>query len=163
VNHSVNNINHPFHIHINPFQVDSVHAPAGAKDPFYPLYQELRAASRRRSPIWLDVVPLPSPALDDSGKVILNPRTGLPANPGYVFITQRYDSFTGCKDAKCGPPTGHFVMHCHILGHEERGMMQVLEVVRPGQRLSKPSGHGAPRPAARPGRGRAQPQPGHRH
>jgi len=146
VNNSVNGINHPFHIHINPFQVDSVHAPS-ARDPFLPLYQELNAAARRGSPIWLDVIPLPSPAVNASNRVILN-SDGRPANPGHVFITQRYAGFEGCKDAKCGPPTGHFVMHCHILGHEERGMMQVLQVVRPGERPS------TPRPAA---------QPAHRH
>jgi FtsP/CotA-like multicopper oxidase with cupredoxin domain len=166
VNNSVNWINHPFHIHINPFQVDSVHAPAGTRDPFHALYRELRAASRRGSPIWLDVVPLPSPAVDTAGHVILD-SAGRPKEPGYVFITQRYDRFEGCRDDRCGPPTGHFVMHCHILGHEERGMMQVLQVVRPGERLSKPRGHGAPRPAARTGGGRGQrqpgAQPGHRH
>jgi L-ascorbate oxidase len=25
--------------------------------------------------------------------------------------------------------TGIFVLHCHILGHEDRGMMQLVEVV----------------------------------
>ncbi|HEX8211979.1 MAG TPA: multicopper oxidase domain-containing protein [Longimicrobium sp.] len=157
VNHSVNQINHPFHIHINPFQVDSVHAP-NAQDAFLPLYQELNAAARRGSPIWLDVLPLPSPTVDSTGAIV---------DSAYVFITQRYASFEGCKDGKCGPPTGHFVMHCHILGHEERGMMQVLQVVRPGERPSNPGGHGAPRPAAHTGGGRGQrrpdAQPAHRH
>jgi FtsP/CotA-like multicopper oxidase with cupredoxin domain len=143
VNNSVNGINHPFHIHINPFQVDSVHAPAGTSDPFYAFYQELNAASRRGSPIWLDVVPLPSPAVNDSGSVILDD-AGMPVDPGYVFITQRYEDFEGCTDGKCGPATGQFVMHCHILGHEERGMMQVLEVVgHPSQPVSRVRGHGA--------------------
>ena len=36
-----------------------------------------------------------------------------------VVIRQRYEDFVG-----------KFVMHCHILGHEERGMMQLLEVVQ---------------------------------
>jgi hypothetical protein len=83
-----------------------------------------------------------------------------------VVITQKYDDFQGCTDGSCGPPNGYFVMHCHILGHEERGMMQVLQVVRPGERPSNPGGHGAPRPAARTGGGRGQPpaaQPAHRH
>jgi FtsP/CotA-like multicopper oxidase with cupredoxin domain len=140
VNNSLNAINHPFHIHINPFQVDSVHAPAGTADPFYALYQELNAASRRGSPIWLDVVPLPWPSVDTAGNVIVN-AAGNPANPGYVFITQRYDHFTGCADGRCGPPTGDFVMHCHILGHEERGMMQVLQVTATGQTVPPAAGH----------------------
>ena len=119
VNLSPNQINHPFHIHINPFQVDSVYAPNTA-DPYYALFQELNAASRQRnSPIWLDVLPLPIPTTAPSGAIVDTP---------YVFITQRYDNFEGCTDARCGPPTGQFVMHCHILGHEERGMMQVLQI-----------------------------------
>ncbi|HYW11006.1 MAG TPA: multicopper oxidase domain-containing protein [Longimicrobium sp.] len=139
VNRSANGINHPFHIHINPFQVDSVYAPAGTADPFYALYQELNAASRRGSPIWLDVLPLPSPTLVRPGQAVLD-AGGNVANPGYVFITQRYDDFEGCTDGKCGPPTGSFVMHCHILGHEERGMMQVLQVVEKPGDLAQPGG-----------------------
>ena len=89
------------------------------------------AAQQRQSPIWLDVVPLPSPSQNSNG-VILD-SSGMPVDPGYVFITQRYENFEGCSDGKCGPPTGQFVMHCHILGHEERGMMQILQIVGPGQ------------------------------
>jgi L-ascorbate oxidase len=99
--------NHPFHIHVNPFQVIHVEYPQGAADPNAALYAEMNAAARtNRSPIWLDVVPLPLPdATDPAGK------------PGYVILRQRYADFTG-----------QYVMHCHILGHEERGMMQLIEV-----------------------------------
>jgi FtsP/CotA-like multicopper oxidase with cupredoxin domain len=107
---------HPFHIHINPFQVLHVVAPKGASDQNWDLYQQLNAAAQSGNPIWLDVVPLPV----SSG-----------GNPGVVYIAQKYDDFDGCQG--CGEPTGWFVMHCHILGHEERGMMQVLEIVKPGQ------------------------------
>jgi FtsP/CotA-like multicopper oxidase with cupredoxin domain len=134
VNNSARNVsvNHPFHIHINPFQVDSVVAP-NKDDPFQALYAELnRAASTNQSPIWLDVIPLPLPGRDSAGNPI--------PNSAYVVLTQRYDDFEGCTDDKCGPPTGQFVMHCHILGHEERGMMQVLEIVNPGQPPAR-SGH----------------------
>jgi FtsP/CotA-like multicopper oxidase with cupredoxin domain len=34
--------------------------------------------------------------------------------------------------------TGSFVLHCHILDHEDLGMMQVVDVVR---RLPLPSAH----------------------
>jgi FtsP/CotA-like multicopper oxidase with cupredoxin domain len=133
--------NHPFHIHINPFQVVHVHYPRGSKDPNAQWYADMNAASHtRRSPIWLDVVPLPLPDT-------LNPR----GNPGYVIIRQRYDNFQnadGSNCANCGDPTGWFVIHCHILGHEERGMMQVVQIVHPGQRPTPPppgaaSGHAA--------------------
>lgn len=100
--------NHPFHIHINPFQVVYAHYPQGAADPNAPLYADLNRASQANSPIWLDVVALPLPAVDSAGNV---------TDPGYVIIRQQYENFTG-----------RYVMHCHILGHEERGMMQLLEV-----------------------------------
>jgi FtsP/CotA-like multicopper oxidase with cupredoxin domain len=118
VNHSQQKINHPFHIHINPFQVDSVYYPNGSADAFAALYAQLNQAARNGAPIWLDVLPLPQPVVDAA--------TGSVTTPGYVYITQRYDSFAGCTN--CGSPTGQYVMHCHILGHEERGMMQVLQL-----------------------------------
>jgi hypothetical protein len=103
VNNSVVGINHPFHIHINPFQVDSVHAPAGTSDPFYALFQELNAASRRGSPIWLDVIPLPSPSQNGNGVIVDS--AGSPVDPGYVFITQRYDELHGVRRRQLRP--GH--------------------------------------------------------
>jgi FtsP/CotA-like multicopper oxidase with cupredoxin domain len=115
VNYSTG-VNHPFHIHINPFQVLEVSYPAGNGDPNALLYAQLNAAAANGNPIWLDVVPLP--IADGNG------------TPGRVTIAQRYDPFLGCPD--CGEPTGRFVMHCHILGHEERGMMQILEIVPAG-------------------------------
>jgi FtsP/CotA-like multicopper oxidase with cupredoxin domain len=98
--------NHPFHIHINPFQViDVVYGPT---DPNAPLYAQLDSAAQvRGKPIWMDVVPLPLPYTDAARNV----------QPGYVIIRQQYENFTG-----------RYVMHCHILGHEERGMMQLLQV-----------------------------------
>lgn len=114
--------NHPFHIHINPFQVLYVHAP-NATDPNRDLYARLNAAAQGRgTPIWLDVVPLPLPG-----------NTSTPsADPGYVIIRQRYDDFAG-----------QYVMHCHILGHEERGMMQLLQVFRtPAEVTNRARGHG---------------------
>jgi FtsP/CotA-like multicopper oxidase with cupredoxin domain len=114
--------NHPFHIHINPFQVLYVHAP-NTTDPNQALYARLNSAAQRDgAPIWMDVVPLPLPANT------ANPT----ADPGYVIIRQRYDDFAG-----------QYVMHCHILGHEERGMMQLLQVFRtPAEVTNRAEGHG---------------------
>jgi FtsP/CotA-like multicopper oxidase with cupredoxin domain len=36
---------------------------------------------------------------------------------GYVKILTRFVDFTGI-----------YVLHCHILGHEDRGMMQMVQV-----------------------------------
>ncbi|HLM66191.1 MAG TPA: multicopper oxidase family protein, partial [Longimicrobium sp.] len=144
VNNSQQQINHPFHIHINPFQVNRVVYPLGKNDPFHALYEQLNAAADSGNPIWLDVLPLPLPQGDTVGYQGGQPTVYGIANTAYAVITQRYDDFQGCPDGNCGPPTGHFVMHCHILGHEERGMMQVLQVVEnPGDPVSAPQGHGA--------------------
>ncbi len=108
INRSSQQINHPFHIHINPFQVNQAFAPSAA-DQYQPLYAQLNAAAAPGgSPIWLDVVPLPAPTVDSNGYIVTE---------GYIVLTQRYTDFTG-----------EYVMHCHILGHEERGMMQTLKV-----------------------------------
>jgi FtsP/CotA-like multicopper oxidase with cupredoxin domain len=163
VNNSAIAINHPFHIHINPFQVNRVVYYPG--DPFADLFAELNAASAAGSPIWLDVLPLPLPRADTTYRT--KPRGGVDTvvtqipNTASAVITQRYDPFLGCVDGKCGQPTGQFVMHCHILGHEERGMMQVLEIVGPGSRTSAAPGHGGH--GAHTGGGGAPAAPAHRH
>ncbi|HEV3052430.1 MAG TPA: multicopper oxidase family protein, partial [Longimicrobium sp.] len=116
-------INHPFHIHINPFQVVSV--AYGSGDPNAGFYEILNKASRENNaPIWMDVLPLPKPYVDSAGGTKVT-------RPGYAVIRQENAPFLnadGCVCQGCGPPTGQFVMHCHILGHEERGMMQIIEI-----------------------------------
>jgi FtsP/CotA-like multicopper oxidase with cupredoxin domain len=118
-NTSPNNINHPFHIHINPFQVVSV--TANPADPNYDYYQFLNRASQNGNPVWMDVFPLPIPLADGSA--------------GSARIRQKYTEFTG-----------PFVMHCHILGHEERGMMQKIAITGPGQGGGV-AANASPRPA----------------
>jgi hypothetical protein len=104
--------NHPFHIHVNPFQVVYVHAP-DSTDQYQTLYKRLnRASQTNRTPIWLDVLPLPTSTATDTA---------------YVLIRQQYTEFPGW-----------YVMHCHILGHEEQGMMQILQVVAPGDVVRPP-------------------------
>ena len=40
---------------------------------------------------------------------------------GSVTVRSRFEDFTGL-----------FVLHCHILNHEDIGMMQLVEVYDPG-------------------------------
>lgn len=75
---------HPFHIHVNPFQI------VESSDP------------QIKPRTWLDTVPIP-PASDGV--------------PGYVVMRTRVERFIG-----------DFVQHCHILGHEDRGMMQLIRI-----------------------------------
>jgi FtsP/CotA-like multicopper oxidase with cupredoxin domain len=52
-----------------------------------------------------------------------------------------YPSVTGLMDFR-GPDVGDFVYHCHILGHEDRGMMAIIEVLPPASsKLTSPD-HG---------------------
>lgn len=81
-------IPHPFHIHVNPFQVVEIFDPSKASQP-----QPLPAPW-----IWWDTFAIPP--------------------NGYFKMRTRFTDFTG-----------KFVLHCHILGHEDRGMMQVVQVV----------------------------------
>jgi FtsP/CotA-like multicopper oxidase with cupredoxin domain len=73
---------HPFHIHVNQFQVMSIN---GRKIPPSGLQ---------------DTVPLPV--------------------GGTVVIRMKFIEFTG-----------KFVFHCHILNHEDHGMMSIVQVVEP--------------------------------
>lgn len=112
------NVPHPFHIHVSPFQVLEVFDPN--VDPLKPLtYAE---------PVWQDVVMVPAglkysadvvpyDAAKFTGALVVD-ANGRATTPGWVKIRSRFADFDGS-----------FVLHCHILGHEDRGMMQLVRVV----------------------------------
>jgi len=79
---------HPFHIHVNPFQVVAVNA------------------RRVDQPVWWDTFALP-------------PRDTTTGQPSTVQIRMRFRSDV----------TGKTVFHCHILPHEDNGMMSIFELV----------------------------------
>jgi FtsP/CotA-like multicopper oxidase with cupredoxin domain len=60
--------------------------------------------------VWWDVFPIPSGKTFTSGTTTVN-------IPGYFKMRSRFVDFPG-----------YFVLHCHILAHEDRGMMTVVEV-----------------------------------
>jgi FtsP/CotA-like multicopper oxidase with cupredoxin domain len=80
---------HPFHIHINPFQVVEMQDPNQSGGNLVRL---------PRPWIWWDNFAIPP--------------------GGSVKILTRFMDYTGM-----------YVLHCHILGHEDRGMMQLVQVV----------------------------------
>jgi FtsP/CotA-like multicopper oxidase with cupredoxin domain len=94
---------HPFHIHINPFLIQEYSDPT-PNDPIKPI-----TTGENPEKQWQDTIVIPNAVLDENGKVI---------QPGKVVIRHRFEDFVG-----------KFVLHCHILGHEDRGMMQLLQVV----------------------------------
>jgi FtsP/CotA-like multicopper oxidase with cupredoxin domain len=100
-------IPHPFHIHINPFQVMELDTPAidGSGGATYNIYKP------PSDQVWQDVIAIPA-GVSVNGQVV----------PGRVRIRHQFVDFTGT-----------YVLHCHILAHEDRGMMQLVRVVDAGQ------------------------------
>ena len=82
---NMNNIRHPFHIHVNPCWVVKINGQAD---------RALLGRHDRRC------------------------RTGTPNEPTSVTFRSRFVDFKGA-----------YVMHCHMLVHEDMGMMQTVEVV----------------------------------
>lgn len=78
---------HPFHIHVNPFEVLSIKEDATGQETL-------------EAPVWRDTIVI---------------RQGFT-----IRMRTRYEDFSGV-----------FVQHCHILDHEDQGMMQLVEVVDP--------------------------------
>lgn len=94
------NIAHPFHIHQNPFQLA---AESGRTPPAY------------AHPVWRDTLAIPTAKTP--------PKTAaLPPNSNPLDTTNPWGQAKILYEAK--EFTGLFVNHCHILGHEDRGMMQ---------------------------------------
>ena len=98
---------HPFHIHVNPFQIVKVIAPDGtdvslpdAKDGDDNQYAGLKG-------LWKDTIWVKN-------------QSGIYT----VVVRTRYERYIG-----------DFVLHCHILDHEDQGMMQNV-------RIAVPDGHG---------------------
>ncbi len=81
-------VDHPFHMHQNPFWVTRIDVPA-ADGELHNILDE---------PRWMDVVPVPR-------------------HRGRVVFRSRFPDFVGT-----------YVNHCHILLHEDNGMMQPVEV-----------------------------------
>jgi len=101
------NVAHPFHIHVNPFQIVEIDTPTGSNT-----YSKYVPTSDY---IWQDVIAIPTANVSTvDGQQV--------TTPGRVIIRQRYPDFTGT-----------FVLHCHILPHEDRGMMQLVRIVPASQ------------------------------
>jgi len=104
---------HPYHIHVNPFQVMEVFDPNNPPETQHIVMQEPY--------IWRDTIAIP--AANDHGKDAngqVDGKPGPPTTNGWVKIRSKFVDFIGT-----------FVLHCHILDHEDRGMMQEVTVYDP--------------------------------
>jgi FtsP/CotA-like multicopper oxidase with cupredoxin domain len=93
---NMNNIRHPFHIHVNPIYVVAVNG-------------------KPIEPYWADTVPMPFSSTNPDQP----PPVPAPALTSITFRT-RFRHYTG-----------RYVMHCHMLVHEDMGMMQGVTVQGP--------------------------------
>lgn len=134
---------HPFHIHINPFQITELFEPNSkeAKDPSSPCYAnplkpETWKPCQPLSPpfVWWDTFAIPMARNDALPSSVCTTVNACPA---------AIQPYTTCSNGACTVNiagyfkmrtrfvdyTGQYVLHCHILIHEDRGMMQLIEVV----------------------------------
>jgi L-ascorbate oxidase len=112
-------VSHPFHIHVNPFQIVKIVDPngkevsgrgtnddyGGTTDPQY----------RGLMNVWKDTLWV---------KSLIGEGEPIPAGTSGIYtitVRTRYERYIG-----------EFVLHCHILDHEDRGMMQNVAIVLPG-------------------------------
>ncbi|MBY5560563.1 multicopper oxidase family protein [Rhizobium leguminosarum] len=93
-------VGHPFHIHVNPFEIISVVNNAGQD-----LTQDPKSQYYRMAGVWKDTI-------------FVEP------NARVKFRT-KYERYIG-----------DFVIHCHILFHEDEGMMQRVSIVDFGTDLA---------------------------
>jgi FtsP/CotA-like multicopper oxidase with cupredoxin domain len=136
------NIDHPFHIHINPFQVVEVFDPNEkipdpsnpgqllekyVTDPSALAFPKLQCLlnltdpdtwkdchnAKQRDRIWWDVFPIPT------GRAITMGQNTVSV-PGFFRMRSRFVDYPGL-----------WVIHCHILAHEDRGMMTIVQVAPP--------------------------------
>ncbi|HEU0215139.1 MAG TPA: multicopper oxidase domain-containing protein [Stellaceae bacterium] len=147
-------IDHPFHIHINPFQITQVFdpnqviTPQGTTAPVYKYVFDSKAQllpgqcyvnpldkstwkpcddkpSAQR--VWWDTFPIPSGRAatgfvdKDNNPIVV---------AGHFIMRTRLVDFPGI-----------WVTHCHILAHEDRGMMTVVSVAASQQALANVCHH----------------------
>jgi FtsP/CotA-like multicopper oxidase with cupredoxin domain len=115
---------HPFHMHVNPFQIvrildpqgrdvsapDAVDDAGGAPDPQYPGLKGVW-----KDTLWVKSLTPPAPAGSGTYTVVVRSRT------------ERY--------------LGDAVLHCHILDHEDQGMMENIRFALPDGSGGVTSGH----------------------
>jgi len=110
-------VSHPFHIHVNPFQIVKILDPDG-KDVSLPNAEDKNKANGKIDPqyrglkgVWKDTLWVKS--LITNSDPVQDPKPGL-----YTLVVRtRYQRYIG-----------EYVLHCHILDHEDQGMMQNVSI-----------------------------------
>jgi FtsP/CotA-like multicopper oxidase with cupredoxin domain len=105
---SSGNSGHPYHIHVNPFQIVAIYDPTG-KDVSDPNASEADGDTQYPGlkGQWKDTLWIKNAGKDSSGTY-------------KIVVRTRYERYIG-----------DFVLHCHILDHEDKGMMQNVSITLP--------------------------------
>lgn len=117
-------VSHPFHIHVNPFQIVKILDPNGkdvsaagsvddASGAVDPQYAGLKG-------VWKDTLWVKS----------LIPTVAYPKGIYTLVVRTRYQRYIG-----------EYVLHCHILDHEDQGMMQNVSIGLPNGKGGTTKGH----------------------
>ncbi len=113
-------VSHPFHIHVNPFQIVKIIAPDGKTDVSAPNATDNFEKDKNGNP----VVDPQYPGLKGVWKDTLWVKSLITpgSNQGLytIVIRTRYERYIG-----------EFVLHCHILDHEDQGMMENVSIDLP--------------------------------
>lgn len=131
-------INHPFHIHVNPFTISRICKNVGDDDS-----AELKAEAARND----GCVDVTNPSYSRAQRLKWEQ-----GDPQYIdlkgvwkdtlFVKQGYKVYMRTRYERY---IGEYVLHCHILDHEDKGMMQRVKVYLAGDSadpsVSTGSGH----------------------
>jgi FtsP/CotA-like multicopper oxidase with cupredoxin domain len=123
-----NFVSHPYHIHVNPFQIVKIIAPDGKTDVSAPGAVDNFGKDGNGNP----VIDPQYPGLKGVWKDTLLVKNLGAGTAGQYTITMRtrYQRYIG-----------DFVLHCHILDHEDQGMMQNIRIAVPDGRGGVAASH----------------------
>ena len=110
---------HPFHIHVNPFQIEKIIGPDGKTDLSEPGAVDTDGDTQYAGlkGVWKDTL-------------FVKPRADEKSGYYTVYVNTRYERYIG-----------EFVLHCHILDHEDQGMMQNVRISLDGKPAGAHGGH----------------------
>lgn len=129
---TTNDVPHPFHIHVNPFEILAANLQQTAAD------GSATVIDLTQTPTYLDANGVEQTSHFFGMKGVF--KDTILTQPGVtVVVRSQYRRYVGA-----------FVMHCHILYHEDGGMMRKVVIRDPGHVAHDLGGHAPPDPEPHP-------------
>ena len=123
-----NFVSHPFHIHVNPFQIVKIIAPDGKTDVSAPGAVDNFEKGRQRQSGHRSAISGTEGRVE--GHAARKELRAGPSSQYTITMRTRYERYIG-----------DFVLHCHILDHEDQGMMQNIRIALPDGRGGVAASH----------------------